>query len=276
MTPQPPERPTRTVWRAFWSSRLVVVFAGLVGVLQIGTTNGVSAAYDPTGLTAPFGSYLANAFAAPLARWDSVWYLTIAKSGYAADIHRLAFFPLYPWLIRVVAVVTRSDLVAGVLISLVAFAVALGLLQRLVRLDFSEEVARTTVMLVAFCPMAMFFSAVYTEALFLALSVASIYSARRERWLAAGALGALAALSRNGGIALLLPLAMLYMYGPRDRERAVADPLVRRDSRRVAAAAPALPPHPRSGLVAAGARCARRLPRLPRDQVRPRARAVPV
>lgn len=208
----------RTVWRAFWSSRLVVVFAGVAGVLQLGIANGSTAAYDPTGLTTPFG-YLANAIVAPLARWDSVWYLTIAKSGYAANPQRMAFFPLYPFLIKLVGFVTRSDLVAGVLISLVALVIALRLLQLLVSLDFPDEVARTTVMLLAFCPMAMFLSAVYTESLFLALSIASIYAARRERWLAAGLFGGLAALSRNGGIALLLPLAILYMYGPRDSDR---------------------------------------------------------
>jgi Mannosyltransferase (PIG-V) len=196
------------------------MFVGLAAVLQVGIPSGAASSYDPSALTSPFGSYLANAIAAPLARWDSVWYLTIANNGYQADPHRMAFFPLYPCLIRVLALVTRSDLVAGVLISLAAFAVALWLLQLLVRLDFSDEVANTTVMLVAFCPMAMFFSAVYTESLFLALSIASIYAARRERWLAAGVFGGLAALSRNGGIALLLPLAIIYLYGPRDAARA--------------------------------------------------------
>jgi hypothetical protein len=198
----------------------VVLFAGVAGVVQLGIASGATASYDPTRLTTPFG-YLGNVIVAPLARWDSVWYLNIAKSGYAATSHSLAFLPLYPWLIRVLGFVTRSDLVAGVLISLAAFAVTLALLHRLVSLDFPEEVARTTVMLLAFCPMAMFLSAVYTESLFLALSVASIYAARRERWLAAGIFGGLAALSRNGGIALFLPLAILYLYGPRDSDRAV-------------------------------------------------------
>ncbi len=101
------------------------------------------------------------------------------------------------------------------LISLVALAVALFLLHRLVSLDFGEEIATTTVLLVAFCPVSFFLSAVYTESLFLALSVGSIYAARRERWMLCGALGFLAALSRNGGIALILPTAIIYLYGPR-------------------------------------------------------------
>jgi hypothetical protein len=210
----PPEGATPTVWRALWTSRLVVLFAGIAGVIQVGVAAGATAAYDPDRLTAPWG-YLANAVAAPLARWDSVWYLTIAKAGYAGNVARMAFFPLYPLLIHVVGFVTQSDLVAGVLISLVAFAVGLWLLYRLVRLDFSDEIAEMTVMLLAFCPMSFFFSAVYTESLFLALSVGSIYAARRERWLLAGALGGLAAMSRNGGVALIVPIAVIYLYGPR-------------------------------------------------------------
>lgn len=204
----------QTVWRALWTSRLAILFCGMAGVLQIGVAPGATAAYDPTGLTAPFG-YFANAVVAPFARWDSTWYLTIARFGYAHIRERMAFYPLYPALIHVLAWITRSDLVAGVAISLVALAVALFLLHRLVGLDFGEEIATATVLLVAFCPVSFFLSAVYTESLFLALSVGSIYAARRERWLLCGALGFFAALSRNGGVALILPTAIIYLYGPR-------------------------------------------------------------
>ncbi len=152
---------------------------------------------------------------APFARWDSYWYLTIARYGYAHMRERMAFYPLYPALIHAFGLITRSDLVAGVLISLAALAVALVLLHRLVSLDFGEEIATTTVLLVAFCPVSFFLSAVYTESLFLALSIGSIYAARRERWLLCGVLGFLAATSRNGGIALILPTAIIYLYGPR-------------------------------------------------------------
>jgi|SRR5579863_9258662 len=202
------------VWRALWTSRLAILFCGMAGVLQIGSAQGATAAYDQGGLSAPFG-YFANAVVSPFARWDSVWYLTIARYGYAHIRERMAFYPLYPGLIHVVGWVTRSDLVAGVLISLVALAIALYLLHRLVSLDFGEEIATTTVLLVAFAPVSFFLSAVYTESLFLALSVGSIYAARRERWMLCGALGFLAALSRNGGIALIVPTAIIYLYGPR-------------------------------------------------------------
>jgi Mannosyltransferase (PIG-V) len=189
--------------------------AGMFGIVQFGVSS-VSRNYDPVGLTTPFGNYLANVAVGPLARWDSYWYLSIARYGYEHSRTRMVYFPLYPLLINVLGWVVSSELIAGVLISLVAFAVGLILLQRLVRLDFDDEVARATVMLIAFSPMAFFFSAVYTESLFLALSVGAFYCARRERWLLAGVLGGLAALSRNGGAVLILPLAWIYLYGDRD------------------------------------------------------------
>jgi hypothetical protein len=74
-------------------------------------------------------------------------------------------------------------------------------------------------MLMAFCPMAFYFSAVYSESMFLALSLGCIYSARHGKWLLAGVLGALAAATRNSGVMLIVPIVLLYLYGPRtDRE----------------------------------------------------------
>jgi hypothetical protein len=207
-------------WQALWTSRLVVLAAGVLAVLFFGRAPGTSG-FDPARLTAPFG-YFGNLLAAPFARWDSVWYLAIAQGGYGHEAARTAFFPLYPLVLRGPGLLIGSDLIAGVLISLAAFAVALVLLYRLVALELSDELARATVMLMAFCPMAYFFSAVYSESLFLALSVGCILAARKGRWALAGALGALGAVSRNSGITLLVPVVLLFLYGPReDRPRPV-------------------------------------------------------
>ena len=69
-------------------------------------------------------------------------------------------------------------------------------------------------LLVAFFPAALFFSAVYSESLFLLLSVGAVLAARQGRWAWAGALAALAALTRNSGVLLLVPLALLFLYLP--------------------------------------------------------------
>jgi hypothetical protein len=205
--------PVRVAWRALWTSRLVVLCSGALGVLSVGRAADFRS-FDPANLTAPFG-YFGNLLAAPLARWDSVWYLAIARGGYDHQPARTAFFPLYPLMIRGLGFVVRSDLVAGVLISLVCFAIGLVVLYRLVALELDDERARVTVLLLAFCPMAYFFSAVYSESLFLALSVGCIYQARLGRWASAGVLGGIAATSRNSGVTLIVPVVLLYLYGPR-------------------------------------------------------------
>jgi hypothetical protein len=204
----------RIAWRALWTSRLVIMATGILAVLEIGRASGTSA-YDPDNLTAPFG-YFGNLLAAPFARWDSWWYLTIAHQGYDHNLMRTAFFPLYPMTVRGVGLIVRSDLVAGVIVSVASFAVALALLYRLASLELgSASRARLAVMLTAFCPLAFFFSAVYSESLFLALSLGAILEARMGRWATAGLLGALGAAERNSGVILIVPLALLFLYGPR-------------------------------------------------------------
>ena len=75
--------------------------------------------------------------------------------------------------------------------------------------------------------MAFFFSAVYSESLYLALSVGLFWSARHGRWMWVGVLGALAAATRSAGVLLVLPALVLYLHGPRE-DRAPDMPGMRR------------------------------------------------
>ena len=199
-------------WRALWTSRLIVWCAGIGAVLAFGLS-GREAAFDPVGVTAPFGAP-GDLLVAPAARWDAVWFLSVAQDGYAQGASE-AFFPLYPALVAVVGGLLRSAPAGGIAVSLACLAGALYLLHRLAALDFGREVAATTVALLALSPAAVFLSAVYSESLFLVLSVGAVLAARTDRWWAAGALGALAACTRSAGVVLMVPLALMYLYGPR-------------------------------------------------------------
>ncbi len=199
-------------WRALWVSRLVVWGAGMGAVLAFGLS-GREAAFDPLGLTAPFGA-VGNLLVAPAARWDAVWLLSVSQDGYAQGASE-AFFPLYPALVAVAGALLGSAPAGGIAVSLACLAGALYLLHRLVALDFCREVATTTVTLLALSPAAFFLSAVYSEPLYLVLSVGAVLAARTDRWWAAGALGALAACTRSAGVVLVVPLALMYLYGPR-------------------------------------------------------------
>ena len=198
--------------------------AGLLGVLWLGRAPG-TASFDPSRLTTPYSAF-GDLLVGPAARWDAVWYLTIAHDGYgtASNHPQAAFYPLYPLLMRVLGWLVGSPLLAGILVSLACFMGALVLLHRLTALELGERDARGAVLLVAFFPTALFFSAVYSESLFLLVSVGAFLAARRGRWALAGLLGGLAALTRNSGVLLLVPLLVLFLYGPR-ADRIATTPL---------------------------------------------------
>ena len=211
------------VWRPFLASRLLVWAAGIAGVLvwPALVPARVWGPFDPDRLTAPFGP-VANLLAAPTARWDSAWFLAIAAGGYGDEPARTAFFPLYPLLLRALGgpadalgAGVAAYLVAGVLVSLLGLLVGLWVVHRVTTLELGAGDARLTVALVAFFPTAYAFSAVYSESLFLALSAATLYAGRLGRWRSAGVLAALASATRSTGVLLVVPLALLYLYGPR-------------------------------------------------------------
>jgi hypothetical protein len=109
-------------------------------------------------------------------------------------------------------------LVAAVVLSTLAFAAALYLLHRLVELELGRRYALPTLALLALFPSALFFGLPYSESLFLLLSVGAFYAARTERWSLAGIAAAAASATRVTGVVLLVPLAILYLYGPRKLE----------------------------------------------------------
>jgi len=170
---------------------------------------GVHESYPGTHQSGPLGEW----FGATAFRWDSEWYLRITDHGY--NEIRLAFFPLYPLLASALGAPIGSPAVAGLLVSVAATFAALLVLHRLTELELGGAAASRAVWIVALFPTGVFLPAVMTEALFLALTVGSIYSARLGRWGWAVGLAAAAALTRNTGVLLIVPIVLLYLYGPR-------------------------------------------------------------
>jgi hypothetical protein len=212
-----PLRSEDAVTVAFIGSRILIWVVGCAGVLVLGTATGAVHAFDPHGASSSLGS-VGNVLAAPAVRWDSIWYLMIAKHGYVSA-QETAFYPLYPLLVHLASFFTGSLAAAGIAISLASLLGALILLHRLTELELGARTARGAVLLVALGPMAVFLSAVYTESLFLLLSAGTIYAARRGQWALAGAVGGLAALTRVEGVLLAVPVVLLFLYGPREGEQ---------------------------------------------------------
>ena len=184
----------RDVLLTFVATRTAIIIIAELAAAMIGQRPGQHVAASSNPLLAVWG------------RWDAVHYLDIARRGYYGT--DMAFFPLYPATIHVVGSWIGNQLVAGLLISNAALFFGLLFFYKLVEHQYTRAVAHRAIFYVSIFPTALFFSAVYSESLFFALTVASFYYIREHKWLAAGILGGLAALTRVEGVLLFVPYVM--------------------------------------------------------------------
>jgi hypothetical protein len=223
----------RLLARSAWCPALYDSLAAVLAVHLVtkGTTFLASLLFPPAR-PRPFPMpFEAQRFAEGFAAWDSGWYFDIAQRGYywsAAGQSSLAFFPLYPLLMRALAWPfggsDRALWLAGIALSYACLVIALAVLHRFAEQRLGgREPARRTVLYLAVFPFAYFFTQVYTESLFLLTSVSAVAAAFASRWGWAGVFGALAALTRPNGILVAVPLALAALA---DRPRAAE--LVRR------------------------------------------------
>ncbi len=141
-------------------------------------------------------------------QWDFGYYQEIAEFGYNKTDGSIAFYPLFPGLIRLVAYFSGNYLAAGLIVSGIACVVAAILLRRLVQLDYPVSVAMSSVWFFLIFPTTYFLHVGYTESLFLALALGCVLAARVDRWRLAGLLGAFCWMTRAGGAILVPALAI--------------------------------------------------------------------
>lgn len=161
----------------------------------------VSAVYAVVQVVAVSAEAVANGNpftrpAAGVAAWDSWHYLGIARFGYPhvlrGDYRNLAFFPLYPLLVRVAHLLVRNWTVSGFLVSEVAGLIACVVVLRLVSDRYGIRAGMRAGILLAAAPGAFVFSLAYAEGLVVALAAGCLFALGRRRWLVAGVLAGLA------------------------------------------------------------------------------------
>ena len=158
-------------------------------------------------------------------QWDVHHYQTIAEFGYGGEpgvgalVPLQAFFPGYPLVLRALHFIGMNLTVAGLLVSLIAGAVAVVALARLGALEGGPAVGGRAVLLFVLAPSAVFLAAPYTEALFLALALPAWLAARRGHWLTAALLAAGAASVRVTGVFLALALVVEFLTASDGRRR---------------------------------------------------------
>ncbi|MCB9455053.1 MAG: hypothetical protein H6671_03590 [Anaerolineaceae bacterium] len=176
--------------------------------------------------------YLLDPFMNRQVSWDSEFYLSIATVGYddpaisVVDIpggERLsknyAFFPMYPYTIRIVRFPLQifgltpiaTSTLAGVLVSLVGAFFGMLALFDLARAELEESGAYRAVFYLLIFPTGFFLAQVYTEGLFIALAFGSLALARRKQLFWAALLAAFATWTRALGAVLIIPLALAWL-----------------------------------------------------------------
>lgn len=158
-------------------------------------------------------------------RWDSSWYLAIARNLYPAnpgptEYINYAFFPLYPLLARALGFLLNNNFyLAGIIISNLCLLAASIYLYKLINLKYNNQrLALGSIILLFLFPSSFILSGVFSEALFLLLLILAFYYVEKKQWLPASLAGALLALTRSVGIIIFLPLLLACLRGRREND----------------------------------------------------------
>lgn len=195
-----------TVLPAFIATRLGVIIVGYLAVVTVGVEPG----------TARF-SVSPNLMMDLFSRWDAFWYMSVAAYGYQWDGNPLreqnvVFFPLFPAAMRLVGLFLGEHwLLAGVVIALAAFLGALVYVHRLSRHLLDAARTPTVVWSLAAYPFAVYYSAPYTESVYLLGSVAMFFHLQRAHWRRAAAWGLFVGLCRPNGFFLAVPAGIFVL-----------------------------------------------------------------
>jgi hypothetical protein len=195
------------------ATRAYVLAVGLCATLLLGF---------PEELEWPLPSSSANPVLDLPFRWDTEWYVSLARDGYRWDgepgvLENIAFFPAYPLALRAVAWATgAADSIVrwnwtGVVFSTLLLVTALWYLSRLGALLADASTGYRAALLCAVYPWSIYFGLPYTESLFLLACCAATYRYLCGRHVEAFAWGLVAGLTRPNGVVLALLLGMLWM-----------------------------------------------------------------
>ncbi|MDX2186356.1 MAG: mannosyltransferase family protein [Opitutaceae bacterium] len=153
-------------------------------------------------------------------RWDASWYISIVVDGYQhqpGTQSNVAFFPLYPLIVKAFAWAGDVRIVGMVVSNLCLLLASFVLWALFARRDAGirepdtkDSVPDIAVALFLFNPVTLFFSIMYTESLFFLLTTSTVLAAQTGRWGLAFAAAFAAGTTRSTGLLLALPLFVEY------------------------------------------------------------------
>ena len=143
----------------------------------------------------------------PWANFDGVYYLLIAAKGYTVNA---GFLPLFPLSLNFATSIFGQILpfdpkqyITSLLLVSLYFLIALIVMYKLIRIDYKESIALSSIVFMLLFPTSFFFATIYSESLFLLLAVCAFYFARKKRWVLASLCGGLLTATRLVGVAII-------------------------------------------------------------------------
>lgn len=154
-------------------------------------------------------------------RWDSQHYIDLASKGYADCVENgqhlfLVFFPLCPWLLKIIHFIIRDWQLAFIMLSTIAYCVGAIFFYICISEEYGKKTAQKALTLVSVWPFAFFFGGMMTESLFFATLSIGFYFIKKHNWFAVGLTGLFCSLCRVQGILLLgvAGVEFLQTYSP--------------------------------------------------------------
>lgn len=189
-------------------------------------------------------------------RYDSGYYISIAMNGYPTGYPDIsywigrnfsfsvpnpelampdwAFFPLYPAAIKAVSLLfmpfsgtnamalQNSIELAGFIVSNVAFFFSVYFFYKLTNKVFgSLQIALVATAFYSFWGGAVFFSAIYSEALFMALALGAFYYLEEDKLPTAVLLGFLASFTRSDGFLIFIPFLIYALQSIKNKSKTI-------------------------------------------------------
>lgn len=149
--------------------------------------------------------------------WDGGHYLNIAQNGYTLDI-QLAFFPLYPLLIKLISTLTFGNFyLSAYLISNISLIIFLHFFYQYTKQYYSSDSANRGLLLYLFFPSSIFLTSAYSESLLLMFTMLSLYFANirakqlKPEWSLVWFFATLASLTKVTGFLISFPAIAKYL-----------------------------------------------------------------
>ncbi len=147
--------------------------------------------------------------------WDAPHFLYVAENWYTNQgdpSNFIVFLPFYPMIVEATMLLIKEPAIAGITVSLFSFILAIPILYRLSKYFMSETESFNSIWLLMIFPTSLFLSAPYSESLFLLLWSIAFLSAFQKKWLIAGIATGFAAITRNFGVLILLPILIEWYF----------------------------------------------------------------